>query len=115
MSRVLLDHNVPAPLRRYLSNHAVTTASEETWGQISNGELISRAEAAGYQVLVTCDQNVQYQQNLEKRVISMVVLGSNIWPAVQRRIALIAHAVDTACKNSYEVIEIAPLTRRRQM
>lgn len=115
MFRVLLDHNVPAPLRRYLSKHAVRTAADEGWGQISNGDLIDRAEAAGFHVLLTCDQNINYQQNLTKRVISLVVLGSNIWPSVQDRLADIVRAVDRAQPNSFEFIEIAPPPKRRQL
>jgi len=59
MSRVLLDHNVPAALRHHLSEHKVRTAYQEAWGQLSNGDLIDRAEAAGYNVLVTCDQSMK--------------------------------------------------------
>jgi hypothetical protein len=115
MFRILLDHNVPATLRKHLSKHEVRTAAEEGWGQISNGVLISRAEAAGFQVLLTCDQNIKYQQNLSKRVISLVVLGSNIWPSVQPHLAEIAKAVDRAVPNSFEFMEITPLPRRRRM
>jgi hypothetical protein len=114
MFRVLLDHNVPAPLRRHLINHDVRTAAEEAWGQISDGDLISRAEAADFEVLLTCDQNIQYQQNLTKRVISLVVLGSNIWPTVKASLADILQAVDRAQPNSFEFIEITPRPKRRQ-
>jgi hypothetical protein len=84
-------------------------------GAKSQMGLISRAEAAGYEVLVTCDQNVRYQQNLEKRVISIVVLGSNNWSAIQPTIGLIAQVVDCACPYSYEFVEIAPKPRKRRL
>lgn len=85
MRRVLFDKNVPYPLKRHLTDVQVKTAEEEGWAQISNGELISLAELAGYQILLTCDQNLSYQQNLENRTLSMIVLGSNIWPASGKR------------------------------
>jgi hypothetical protein len=92
MLRVLFDKNVPYPLRRHLIDCQVQTADDEGWEQISNGELILCAEKAGYQVIVTCDQNIQYQQNLTRRKISMVVLGSNIWPTIRPKMLEVAAA-----------------------
>jgi hypothetical protein len=67
MPRVLFDKNVPYPLKRQLpSGYRVKTAEEEGWGQVSNGELISCAEKFGYQILLTCDQNVRYQQKPDR-------------------------------------------------
>ena len=91
------------------------TAEDEGWRQISNGELIKIAEETGYQIMLTCDQNIQYQQNLTGRRISMVVLGSNIWPAVQPKIAEIVAAVQRASAGSFEFIDIAPLPKRRRL
>ena len=96
MPRVLFDKNVPYPLKRFLNGFQVQTAEDEGWGQIENGALIAHAEAAGYQILVTCDQNIQYQQNLNGRKISMVVLGSNIWPGIVPRLAEITDALTRA-------------------
>lgn len=52
MLRVLFDKNVPYLLRRHLIDYQVQTADDEGWGQISNGELISCAEEAGYQIMI---------------------------------------------------------------
>src|ERR1017187_8360707 len=70
MLRVLFDKNVPYLLRRHLIDYQVRTADHEGWGQISNGELIGRAEKAGYQIILTRDQNIRYEQNRseERRV-----------------------------------------------
>jgi hypothetical protein len=65
--KVLFDQGTPVPLRRRLHSHEVTTVYELTWATLKNGELISQAEAAGFEVLVTTDQNLRYQQNLEGR------------------------------------------------
>ena len=115
MLRILFDKNVPYPLKQYLSEFQVRTADEEGWAQISNGDLITYAETAGYQVLITCDQNIHYQQNLTKREISMVVLGSNIWPAVLPRVNDIVRAIERSSRGSFDFIEIARLPKRRRI
>jgi len=115
MLRVVFDKNVPYPLRRHLTDCQVQTAEDEGWGQISNGELISCAENAGYQIMLTCDQNIQYQQNMGGRKISMVVLGSNVWPSVRNKIGEIAAALKRASPGSFEFIEIAPPPKRRRL
>lgn len=76
--RVLFDKNVPYGARHFLSSHQVETVEDRGWARISNGELLQAAEAAGFEVVVTADQNIVYQQTLEGREIALVVLGSNI-------------------------------------
>jgi hypothetical protein len=66
-----------------------------------NGELIAAAEAAGYEVLVTTDKNLRYQQNLSGRNIGIVVLWTTSWPKIQREIARVQSAVDGARPGSY--------------
>lgn len=72
--KILFDQGTPVPLRRYLTDHSVTTAYEEGWSNLSNGDLLKSAEAKGYQLLITTDQNLRYQQNLSERKIAIVVL-----------------------------------------
>ncbi len=115
MLRILFDKNVPYSLRRYLVGCVVRTAEDEGWGQITNGELIHASEQAGYELMVTCDQNIQYQQNLTGRKIAMVVLGSNIWPAMKPRVGGIVEAVNRAAPGSFEFIDIKPLPKRRRL
>ena len=69
--RVLFDQGTPVPLRNHLPTHQVTTAFELNWSSLSNGELLSEAEAANFEVLVTTDQNLRYQQNLTKGRIAV--------------------------------------------
>ncbi len=62
--RILFDQGTPAPLRRALPLHNVETSFERGWSTLVNGELLSAAEAAGFDVLVTTDMNLRYQQDL---------------------------------------------------
>ena len=75
--RVLFDECVPYPLRRLLGGHEVKTAQEMGWGRLRNGELIRRAEAEGFDLFVTGDQSLKYQQNLRSRSIALLVLSTN--------------------------------------
>ncbi|HZQ51268.1 MAG TPA: hypothetical protein VFB14_03675 [Bryobacteraceae bacterium] len=115
MLRILFDKNVPYPLKRYLANCQVKMAEDEGWDRISNGELIACAEEAGYHILLTCDQNLSYQQNLTHRRISLVVLGSNIWPGVELRIEEITAELERAVPGSFEFVEIPHLPKRRRV
>ena len=59
---VLFDQGTPVPIRRSLSHHTVRTAFELGWHTLANGELLSAAERAGYEVFVTTDRNLRHQQ-----------------------------------------------------
>ena len=65
--KVLFDQGTPVPLREFLSGHEVSTAYELGWSTLRNGELLAMAEARGFQVFVTTDTNLRYQQNLQER------------------------------------------------
>jgi predicted nuclease of predicted toxin-antitoxin system len=80
--KVLLDACVPRPLRRFLSGHTVCVAQEMGWGQLRNGLLLKEAELK-FDVLVTTDQNLKYQQNLGGRKLAVLVLPTNDWPTIR--------------------------------
>ena len=114
--KVLFDNNVPAPLRRHLTGHEVSTARHMGWTELVNGDLLREGEAAGFQVMVTGDKNLAYQQNLEGRKLAMVVLGTTRWSILKRAPATlldIAAAVDRAEPGSFEAMPVIPLPRRR--
>ena len=92
--RILFDQGTPAPLRRHLDGHVVDTAAECGWSDLDNGDLIDSAEQAGYDVLITTDQNLRYQQNLASPRLAVVVLLSTAWPKVQLRVEEICTALD---------------------
>lgn len=104
--KVLFDQGTPAPLRRHLLVHHIETAYERGWGSLKNGELLSEAEANGFEVLITTDQNLKYQQNLSTRKISIVVLTTTSWPRIQRSLAAVIEAVGSATSGSYVEITI---------
>jgi hypothetical protein len=72
--RVLLDEQLPRQLASYLVGHDVRTVQQESWAGLNNGELLTRAEAAGFSVFLTGDQSLEFQQNLSKRRLGVVVL-----------------------------------------
>lgn len=112
--RILLDKNVPVPLRQFLPRHEVRTLAAMQWPErLKNGALLNLAEEAGFNVMVTSDQNIPYQQNLTGRKLALVVLGSNIWRLVRQHEAEIAASVEAATPGSYSFIEM-PLPPKPQ-
>jgi|SRR3954454_9968120 hypothetical protein len=77
MKRVLLDHCIPRPFRDFVTNCSVSTAAEMGWEQLKNGELLAAAEQGGFEILITADKNLQYQQNLANRRIAIIELPTN--------------------------------------
>ncbi len=104
--RIFLDNSVPAGLRLYLRHHQVLTAPNQRWERLENGELLKAVEDAGFEVMITSDQNLQYQQNLKNRKIALVVLGSNRWPMLQTLLPEIVAAVDAASAQSYTFVDV---------
>ena len=92
--KILFDQGTPAPLRRHLDDHLVHTAPEMRWSDLDNGYLLNKAEREGYQVLITTDQSMRYQQNLSGRPLAIIVLLSTAWPKIQLRIAEIREALN---------------------
>lgn len=103
---VLFDKNAPYRLARHLEEHDVSTADECGWDRLENGDLLAEAEKAGFQVLLTADKNLRYQQNLSGRKIALVILGNSPWPLVQLHISEIVDAVNMATPGSYVEVEI---------
>lgn len=105
--RVLFDQGTPVPLRNHLSGHQVSTAYELGWGSLKNGELLEQAQSHGFEVLVTTDQNLMYQQNLAERQIAVVVLSSTSWPRMQQVLPSIVEAISSIKQNSYVEVSVS--------
>ena len=92
--RILFDHNAPRQLRPHLLGHDVDVAEERGWATLANGELLDRAEEAGYEVVITADKNMPYQQNIGRRSFALIVLGANRWPIIEPSIEDIRAALE---------------------
>jgi hypothetical protein len=103
---ILFDHSTPAPLSSHLKGHTVIEAKDKGWEKLSNGDLLAEAESAGFDILLTADTSIAYQQNLKDRKIALVVLTGNRWKLVQRVIRKIVVAVDAAEPASYTLVEV---------
>jgi hypothetical protein len=73
---------------------------------LENGELLTKAEAAGFEVLVTTDKNLSFQQNLAGRKIAIVVLGQGRWSLIKRFVARVVATVNAATPGSFAEVEI---------
>src|SRR5258708_15208628 len=103
---VLFDQGTPIGIRQSLREHTVRTAAEEGWSTLQNGQLLRAAETAGFDVLLTADTSLRFQQNLEGRRLAVVIIGRNRWKAVRRALPEIAAAVSGAKPGSWTVVEI---------
>ena len=104
--RILFDQATPVPIRTSLDQHEVRTASQQGWDTLKNGDLLTAAEAAGFDVLLTTDKNLRYQQNLAGRKIAIVILGRQQWPQLRSHVQRIVDAVNAAVAGSYSEIDI---------
>jgi predicted nuclease of predicted toxin-antitoxin system len=107
--KILVDTNTPATLARSLSGHQVTRTGELGWQSLANGALLDAAEKAGFDVLVTCDQNVRYQQNFTDRKLAVVILSTNHWPTLRPVAARIASVVDFMQRGQVTNVDVAAL------
>src|SRR4029077_1374413 len=80
----------------HLTGHKITEARTRGWDTLSNGELLAEAERCGFDVFLTADKNIQYQQNLTGRKIAVVVLSTPQWPLVRLHTEKIVAAVNAA-------------------
>ena len=104
--RILFDHGTPSGIARELAGHEVTEAIERGWDRISNGELLKLAEEHGFELLLTTDKRIRYQQNLTGRKIAIVVLGNSKWRVVRLYLDRVVLSVNAAMPGSYAEVKI---------
>jgi hypothetical protein len=104
---ILFDQGTPVGIRESLHGHVIKTAQEQGWNRLLNGELLRQAEEAGFEVLLTTDKNLVYQQNLSERKIAIIVLGRSRWSLIERVLERVVAAVDAAKPGTYNLIEIS--------
>lgn len=105
--KVLLDVCTPVQVRLALSRHEVHTAAKMGWGELENGELLQRAESAAFDLLIICDKNLQHQQNLTLRGLSILELWTNHRPTLEQHFGLIRQHAETMRPGEYRVL-LAP-------
>jgi hypothetical protein len=98
--RIVFDQGTPAPLRRHLPGHSVSTAYELGWETLANGDLLAAAEGQ-FDLLLTTDKNLRYQRNLRGRKLAILVLPTTSWPEIQKHTAEIAAAIASMPPGGY--------------
>jgi hypothetical protein len=104
--RILFDHGTPSGIAKALAGHEFTEAIERGWDRISNGELLKLAEAEGFELLLTTDKRIRYQQNLTGRQIAIVVLGNSTGRVVRLNLERISVAANAATPGSNAEVDI---------
>ncbi len=102
----VFDQSTAVPLREFLAPHEVSTAYERGWSRLKTGELLDAAESEGFALLVTTDAKLRFQQNLDARRVSIVVLLSTSWPRIEKALGAVRAAIDAALPGSYTEVQI---------
>jgi hypothetical protein len=103
--RILFDQGTPAPLRTHLIGHDVKTAFELGWSNLQNGELLAMAENS-FDLPITTDQQLHFQQDLSGRKLSVLVLMTTSWRRIQLHIPQILKAIDAINPGDYLVLTL---------
>jgi predicted nuclease of predicted toxin-antitoxin system len=103
--KILFDECVPWPMRRLLTDHDCLTVQHRGWAGVKNGELLRLAEAE-FQLLITADRNLRYQQNLAGRQISILQLSTNKLRPILTAAALIQTAVGAIQPGEFRRLQI---------
>ncbi|MDZ4798957.1 MAG: hypothetical protein SGI92_12400 [Bryobacteraceae bacterium] len=103
---ILFDQGTPVPIRPWLTGHEVRTAAQQGWDTLRNGELLTAAECGVFELLVTTDKNMRYQQNLAERKIAVIVLGQQQWPHVRPHVQRVIDAVNAATPGGFTEVDI---------
>ncbi len=103
---ILFDHSTRAPLRHALKGHVVVESVERGWDRLLNGALLTGAEAAGFELFITADKGIQYQQNLANRKIAILILSNAQWPVLHRHVERVVIAVSAMKPGSFATVDI---------
>ena len=112
--KVLIDENLPHRLRTHLRGHDVFTVRYKGWSGLKNGELLRIAQEGGFEVFVTGDQTIAFEQNLTGHLIAVVVLSAIEWHIIRHSLVTIQAAVDAATPGPYRVVDCGTFNRKSQ-
>ncbi len=110
--KVLLDENLPHRLKNHLGSHEAFTVRYQGWSGLENGELLRTAENDGFEVFLTGDQTMSYEQNLTGRQIAVVVLSAIEWHIIRHSLLTIQTAIDAAAPGSHQAIDCGVFIRK---
>jgi hypothetical protein len=105
---ILFDQAVPVPMRSHLKGHLVRTAAQQGWSQLKNGDLLKVAEDAGFDVLLTTDRNIRYQQNMEGRRIAVMALTCQQWPELEPYVQVVIEELGSIRPGTFIEVKIPP-------
>jgi hypothetical protein len=105
---IILDENLPFGLRRMLAPRVVTTVQLAGFAGMKNGPLLAALDQA-FDVFVTADKNLRYQQNLRGRHLGIVELPTNRWPLLRPLESRIISAVDSCQPGAYVIVDFIAL------
>lgn len=100
MLKILFDQGTPAPLRKILASHNVSTAFEMGWAELENGDLLAAAEK-NFDAFITTDKNLRYQQNFSGRQLAILVLPTTSWLEIQKHLGQISENVNSLKMGDY--------------
>lgn len=104
--RVLIDECLPRPLKSRLVGHDYRTVQEMGWDGVKNGRLLLLAEQ-DFEVFLTGDKNLRYQQNLATRQIAIVLLPTTHWPTIRLQVSVIQAVMDTVQPRQFIEVSFA--------
>jgi hypothetical protein len=105
--KIILDESVPQKLRLLIEGtNTVVTTWYQGWSGLKNGALLTASERAGFDLFITADQELTYQQNLTGRRMAVLVLSTNNWDFIKAGIAEIRAAIEEVTPGSYAEVEI---------
>jgi hypothetical protein len=105
--KIILDERAPQKLRLLIdSRHVVVTTWFQGWSGLKNGALLAAADEAGFDLFITADQEIGYQQNLTGRRMALLVLSTNNWGVVKEQVKVIAAAIEATTAGTYVFVDI---------
>ena len=111
--KILLDENLPHSLRQRLGLHEAYTVRYLGWAGLKNGELLRAAEEAGFDVFITGDQTLSYEQNLTGVRVAVLVLSTIDRDILKRNAAAIVAALDVVVPGTVQEVDCGSFSRKK--
>ncbi len=98
--KIIIDECVTHIVKKRLPHRQIKTVQEMNWAGVKNGELLKLVEA-DFEIFITSDKNLRYQQNLQNRRFSIILLPSNQVPAIEKLLPQIDEALENIQPNDF--------------